>query len=301
MMLGIAIGDALGREYESIPGDRILIEKVPKEYAKGTGIYTDDTQMSIAVAETMLSETFDPGILAENFVIAYKRDRRRGYSPETLAMLEDSRNGPGFIASMTYIQKADRKSDGSAMRAVPIGLFPNTEDAIKNAVINSETSHTHTHAVSASVAVALASHYFYYDYGPREKVVGYIIQHMEQKWAGICDYLGAVNSLEKFDYKTILGEYSDFGPPYTDAKPVLGTILFMIKKYHGDPARAITETLSLGGDTDTTLSMILGIIMVDHPAGVLPAELIKNLENEKYGREYILRLGKLLDEKFPAK
>ncbi len=301
MMLGIAIGDALGREYESIPGDRILIEKAPEEYAKGTGIYTDDTQMSIAVAETMLGETFDPGTLAENFVIAYKRDRREGYSRETLAMLENSRNGSGFIVSMTDIQKADRKSDGSAMRAVPIGFFPDIGDVIKKAVINSEISHAHPHAVSASVAVALASHYFYYDCGPRKDVIGHIIQHMEQNWTRTCDYLKAVDSLEEFDYETILGEYRDFGPPYTDAKPVLGTVLFIIKKYHQDPTRAIAETLSLGGDTDTTLSMILGIVMADHPAEVLPEELITNLENGKYGRDYILRLGKLLDEKFPAK
>lgn len=300
MMLGIAIGDALGREYESIPCDEIHIEKVPDKYAKGTGVYTDDTQMSIAVAEAMLSgEPFEAKILAGKFVEAYRRDPREGYSRETLAMLENSRDGEEFIASMTLEEKAGRMSDGSAMRAVPIGLFPGTGDVVRNAVLNSEVSHTHPYAVSASVGIALASHYFYYGKGPLNGIIGFIILHMEQICTEVCEYLRAVDALEEFDPETILGGYQDFGPPYTDAKPVLGAVLFMIKKHHGEPLQAIEETLSLGGDTDTTLSMILGIIMAGHPTGILPEKLIENLENGRYGRDYLLELGKGLDLKYP--
>jgi len=300
MMLGIAIGDALGREYESIPAGEIGIDSTPEEYAKGTGVYTDDTQMSIAVAETMLTEEpFGAETLAGRFVEAYKRDRREGYSRETLRMLENSRNGEELIASMTIEEKAGRMSDGSAMRAVPIGLLPDTGDVIRNAIINSEISHAHPYAVSASVGIALASHYFYYDKGPRSGVIGYITLHMEQICTEICEYLRAVDELEEFDPETILGEYRDFGPPYTDAKPVLGAVLFMIKMHHDDPLRAIEETLSLGGDTDTTLCMILGIIMAENTTGILPEGLVENLENGRYGRDYILELGKKLDLRYP--
>ncbi|MBN1432315.1 MAG: ADP-ribosylglycohydrolase family protein [Methanomicrobiaceae archaeon] len=301
MMLGIAIGDALGREYESIPGKKIHIDAVPEEYAKGTGVYTDDTQMSIAVAETMLSgESFEAEILAGRFVEAYRRDPREGYSVETLSMLENSRTGEEFIAWIGVEEKTKRKSDGSAMRAVPIGLFPDSGDVITNAIINSEISHTHTYAVSASVGIALASHYFYYNLGLRSCVIEYILQHMEQIWAKICGYLRAVDALEEFDPETILGEYADFGPPYTDAKPVLGTVLYILKMNASDPLQAIKKTLSLGGDTDTTLCIILGIIMADHPVAVLPEKLLTNLENGDYGRDYILELGKKLEQKYPA-
>ncbi|WP_048130888.1 ADP-ribosylglycohydrolase family protein [Methanolacinia petrolearia] len=301
MMLGIAIGDALGREYENIPRKEITIEKVPEGYAKGTGIYTDDTQMSIAVAEAMISgKPFEAETLALKFTEAYRRDRREGYSRETLSMLENSSTGEEFIASMTRKEKAARRSDGAAMRAVPIGLFPGTGDVIRNAIINSEISHAHQHAISASVAIALASHYFYYDRGPRKNIIEYIMLHMEHKWPNICSYLKTVNELEGFDHETILGEYADYGPPYTDAKPVLGAVLFIIKMHSDNPLEAIQETLSLGGDADTTLSMVLGIIMTDHPAGTLPEKLVRDLENGKFGRDYLLKLGKELDRRFPA-
>jgi ADP-ribosyl-[dinitrogen reductase] hydrolase len=301
MMLGIAIGDALGREYENIPRKEISLDKVPEGYAKGIGIYTDDTQMSIAVAEAMISrKPFEAETLALGFTEAYRRDRREGYSRETLSMLENSRKGEEFIASMTREEKAARRSDGAAMRAVPIGLFPGTGDVIRNAIINSEISHSHPHAVSASVAIALASHYFYYERGPRKKIIEYIMLHMEHKWPNICSYLKIVNDLEEFDPETILGEYADYGPPYTDAQPVLGAVLFIIKKHSDDPLRAIRETLSLGGDADTTLSMVLGIIMTDHPAGTLPEKLIRDLENGRFGRDFLLKLGKELNRRFPA-
>lgn len=301
MMLGIAIGDALGREYESVPAGEIRLETVPGGYAKGTGVYTDDTQMSIAVAETMLSgEPFKAETLAEKFVEAYHRDRREGYSRETLSMLESSRTGRDFIASMTEKEKRKRKSDGSAMRAVPIGLFPDTRDVIRNAILNSEISHAHPSAVSASVGIALASHYFYYKKGPRSRVIEYILLHMEQICSKTCGYLEAVDSLREFNPKTVLGEYANYGPPYNDAEPVLGAVLFIIKMHSADPCRATAETISLGGDADTTLSMVLGIIMADHPAGALPAKLCTDLENEKFGRDYLLELGKRLDMKYPV-
>lgn len=302
MMLGIAVGDALGREYENIPRREIHIGKIPEGYSKGTGIYTDDTQMSIAVAETMLSgEPFSAERLADNFVRAYGRDRREGYSRETLGMLENSRNGDEFVASMKEEEKSERKSDGSAMRAVPIGLFPDIKDVIENAIINSKISHAHTHAVSASVAVALASNYFYYDKGPRNRVVGHIILHMEQIWAEVCNYLKKIDELEEFDPVAVLGEHADYGPPYTDAMPVLGAVLFMIKKNYDDPIAAITETLSLGGDADTTLSMVLGILLADHPVELLPERLFSDLENGDYGRDYLLDLGKRLDRVYPPR
>ena len=46
--------------------------------------------------------------------------------------------------------------------------------------------------------------------------------------------------------------------------------------------------------------MVLGIIMTDHPAGTLPEKLVRDLENGKFGRDYLLKLGKELDRRFPA-
>src|ERR1700722_10974607 len=87
MLLELAIGDAYGAGFE-YAADRIVREKNdlsgyiqhPRHGIK-PGCYTDDTQMSIAVAEAIVSdEPWTPQGLADRFVTSFKRDPREGYA-----------------------------------------------------------------------------------------------------------------------------------------------------------------------------------------------------------------------------
>lgn len=79
-------------------------------------MYTDDTQMSIAVAE-LLNEgkEFDRENLAEKFIEAYKRDPIPRYSNRTKSLLESSKNGKEFIQKAYAVSE----SNGAVMRCVP--------------------------------------------------------------------------------------------------------------------------------------------------------------------------------------
>ena len=87
MLVELAVGDAYGAGFEyasdALVRDRNDLSWYVQHPRHGIrpGAYTDDTQMSIAVAEAILSgERWTPALLARHFVTAFKRDRREGYA-----------------------------------------------------------------------------------------------------------------------------------------------------------------------------------------------------------------------------
>ena len=74
MLLELAIGDAYGTGFEFAESDFV---RHPRHRLR-LGSYTNDTQMSIAIAETLIAqEAWTPEVLAERFVRTFKRDPRR--------------------------------------------------------------------------------------------------------------------------------------------------------------------------------------------------------------------------------
>lgn len=301
MLVGLAIGDALGHQFEKKSRAYCLSVQKPYQYPLGTGIYTDDAQMSLAVAELMTSSLpFTEETLASHFVYAYRRDRRAGYSSQTKGMMERSWCGTDLINSLSKEEKKQRRSDGSAMRAVPLGLFSDLYDVEHFGKVNSVITHAHPVAVSASIGIALASHYAYYSLGDGRDIIRYVLQYLPPLHPGLDSYLAAIDHLDDVDYTTILGKYIDTGAPYRDAEPVLGVVLFILKHFASSIPAVIDQCIRFGGDVDTTMSMAVGIAMMNAPVHSMPSTLIDNLENGRYGRDHLLRVGRALTAKYPS-
>src|SRR5436190_23070938 len=122
MLLEAAIGDAYGAGFEYVPRALIQAHNTADHYVKhprhniGAGYYTDDTQMSLAVAEAIVAgDPWTPAALAERFVSSFKRDPREGYASHFYALLQEVRDGAELLAR---IRPASDKS-GAAMRAAP--------------------------------------------------------------------------------------------------------------------------------------------------------------------------------------
>src|SRR5262245_49138882 len=105
MLVEIAVGDAYGAGFEYAP-ERLVRERndlsgyvAHPTHALRPGCYTDDTQMSIAVAEAILSgERWTPALLARHFVAAFRRDRRQGYARGFYDFLCGVRDEEEFLA-----------------------------------------------------------------------------------------------------------------------------------------------------------------------------------------------------------
>ncbi len=88
MLVRIAQGDAYGMatEYISLPKHQGVKDAALefRRYCENpvhpirAGVYTDDTQMSVAVAEAVVAGGFDKEKFADAFVRCFRRDERAG-------------------------------------------------------------------------------------------------------------------------------------------------------------------------------------------------------------------------------
>jgi ADP-ribosylglycohydrolase len=100
MILEGAIGDAYGAGFEFVSRDVIEKHNHLERYNKHPsfpdmcGKYTDDTQMSLAIAELIIDgDDFTKENLADRFVDAFKRDPRGGYAGRFYDFLVDIKDG----------------------------------------------------------------------------------------------------------------------------------------------------------------------------------------------------------------
>ena len=161
-MIGSALGDAIGELAFFHPNKESLCVNLeqPETYR-----YTDDTAMSIGIAESILKAgCLDEQDLGETFRENFNREPWRGYAsgpPAVFSMVEE--------LGITYVEAAQRLfggsgsfGNGSAMRVVPVGLvFRDSPDLYEMARVSAVVTHAHPLGIDGAAvqakAVALAA------------------------------------------------------------------------------------------------------------------------------------------------
>ena len=160
-MIGSALGDAIGELAFFHPNKETLCAQLEQ---LETYRYTDDTAMSIGIAESILKTgCLDEKDLGETFRENFKREPWRGYAsgpPTVFSMVEE--------LGITYVEAAQRLfggsgslGNGSAMRVVPVGLvFHDSPDLYEMARVSAVVTHAHALGIDGAAvqtkAVALA-------------------------------------------------------------------------------------------------------------------------------------------------
>ena len=130
----------------------------PTYLAIEPGRYTDDTAMSIGVAELLLER--DPEDVptaeefADKFVAVHQRDPRQGYSRYLQTAIDAATSGADLITRL-----GDRASirNGAAMRAVPLGLLPSKALIAQWADASARCTHNTARAVRSATMVGYAA------------------------------------------------------------------------------------------------------------------------------------------------
>src|SRR5947208_9065182 len=107
MLLELAVGDAYGAGFEyagrpnlSDPRQARYLQH-PRHRGTRPGMYTDDTQMSLALAELLVEgATWSPSNIARKFVEAFHRDPREGYAGNFYHFLRRSTTADDFLANI---------------------------------------------------------------------------------------------------------------------------------------------------------------------------------------------------------
>jgi ADP-ribosyl-[dinitrogen reductase] hydrolase len=185
MMIELAIGDAYGACFNSVEPAIVAATNDATSYReRGThqriteGHYGQHTQMSLAIAEAVLSkEKWTPKFLAGKFVEVFKRNPRE-YASRFYESLRSAKNGADFLARVPR----DGDDSGAAIRAVPIGLHHDVREVIRRSTMQAKLTHDTENGTSAAVAAALLVHYFSRDVGPKKEAGQFIASHVEGKW-----------------------------------------------------------------------------------------------------------------------
>lgn len=274
MLLELGIGDAYGAGFEYADeminqGYNDLSRYVQHPHHKlKPGCYTDDTQMSIAIAEAIVSgEPWTPELLANWFVKAFQRDRREGYS----------RNFYNFLVKIgdadEFLEKIEPTSDksGAAMRAAPIGVVSTIEKVIEYSKIQAAITHNTPDGINAAIAAALMSHYFIYRLGPKKNLGKFLENHVPGQWS-----------------KPWQGEVKSKG--WMSVRAAITAII-----RNDSMSELLKDCIAFSGDVDTVAAIASSAASCSlEIVQDIPAHLIQALENGSYGRDYLIELDRKL-------
>lgn len=300
-LVGTQVGDALGMPVEGQPPELIEISygQVTEmmEARLGAGTYTDDTEMMIAIAESLCQvKGIEGKEMANSFLENF--NPARGYGRGTMEVLSLIRSGVSWEEAAGKVFKGGSYGNGSAMRIAPVGcLFHNDWEKLKEgAFLSSRITHSHPLALEGACLQALA--------------VGKAIQmDPDDRLDPIIfleDLRNLLNPKEKIylkkidEIKEVLARPRDPGRVArklgNDVR-VFNSVpaaLYSFLAFHESFEESLIQAVSLGGDTDTIGAMTGAISGAYHGIKGIPHYWLEELEGGEKGSSYIESLGERL-------
>ena len=283
-LLGAALGDAIGASRE---GHRMAAQHETGlvDLTSGSLRYTDDTHMTIGIAESLVEcRGFDGAHMAGRFVDNYVKEPWRGYGPGPPRVFRLIASGQAWDKAAKHIYPGGSFGNGAAMRAAPVGLFCWNNHALLREVSRMSSIITHSHplgiagATLQAMAIALAV-----AQGPNEPLdassfISRLLDAIKEdvyraKLATFASLLERPDDRQNVVYQLGHG---------IEAFNSVPTAIFCFLSHPQDFASTVTYAVSLGGDTDTIASMAGAISGAFLGVSALPHNWQERLENRDY-------------------
>jgi ADP-ribosyl-[dinitrogen reductase] hydrolase len=270
MILEAAIGDAYGAGFEFQTMEFIQKYNSMTQY-EHHGLheeiykkYTDDTQMTLAITEALLEhDDWNEEKIANKFVEVFHRDKRRGYSGRVYDALDASTTGKDFIRNI------DNRStgNGSCMRSYPIGYLKDIQQILAFSEIQAKVSHDTQEGIICAKRMALAVHFYQYKIYQQTSLIEFLNE-----------------TLKENEVYEVIAPIDMHGFPTTKA------VIRLVSDYD-NMSLCLKDSIDFGGDTDTVASLCMALLSVKSTSiNNLPKFLFDELENGKYGRDYLKKL-----------
>jgi poly(ADP-ribose) glycohydrolase ARH3 len=284
-LLGSAVGDALGAPVEGCSMEMVR-STFRGDWKMLYGRYTDDTEMMIGVAESLIeNKGFNGADMARKFIQNY--DVKRGYGPGSKEVLRKISRGERWNeASEKVFDGLGSYGNGAAMRIAPVGLFyyDNTAELREIAYQSSYITHSHElgkeGAALQAYSVALAVQ------GRKEEMVPEL-----NKFVKAALYKGKIMRIKalldkKAAKREVIAELGH-GEAAFNSVP---TAIYSFLRFD-NLKDSIVYAISLGGDTDTIGAMTGAISGAYYGEEAIPNEWVERLEEGEKGRSYIRKLA----------
>ena len=302
-MLGTHVGDALGMpvegyDYKTIEANFGELRQM-LDARLGVGTYTDDTEMMIGIAESIIEcDGFDGADMADRFINLYNPER--GYGQGTVNALSLIKNGIEWNLAGERVFGGGSYGNGSSMRIAPIGAFYYDDSDMLRKVAYDSSSITHAHtfgkegAALQAFAVAKAINLDPLKELDKQSFVSDLIRFVSDegkiykaKMQQIKELLGCIP--DKAEVVNKLGHDSS-------APNSVPTAIYSFVSHSHDFEDSVAYAVSLGGDTDTIGAMTGAISGAYHGKRGIPKRWLDVLENGERGRDYIEKLAEKLWE-----
>ena len=279
MLIEIAIGDAYGagsefRDLSDLRQYNTLQRYIEHPLGVKAGCYTDDTQMSIAVAEVLLNEeALNAESFSDSFVRCYKRDPRPGYARGFQALLDECENGADLREKIS----PNSRRNGAMMRSVPLGLIEDKQQVLSVAGTQASVTHNSREGILSSKVVALMAHLILY-----EKV--------------------AIEDLPKLvERETGFSLRSDWNQQVEcDAIQTLHAVNTALQS-NRSVSKLLLDSVNFGGDVDSVAAVACGLASVCREYTLdFPESLVAGLESGNYGIDFLEELDNALSVQYPA-
>lgn len=274
MFLEMGIGDAFGSAFEFITPERqrevglvndCRTYQQHPELPLGNGRYTDDTQMSLAIAEALIEDrALTRERLADKFVECYRRDPRPGYGKRFYEILNRVESGAELL--LTILPYSTRS--GAAMRAGPCGLLRDLKDVLEMSALQASVTHDSPEGRMSAQAVSVAAHFMFYERGPRTDLGQYLEQFVPgYAWAEPWHDWASVEGI-----------------------PCAHAAITAVREGEG-LTDVLRRSVAVGGDVDTVAAIALFIASLSNEIDDnLPQSLFEGLEDGLYGKSYLLKM-----------
>lgn len=279
------------------------------------GMYTDDTNACLGLASSIVEFGRADAVHAARSIAELFRDNEayRGCPPTAKAVMRatlDGVNVDDVGVPPHFPFEGGSFANGGAMRISPLAIaYRNADFAVLRRGVEAaiRASHRHPEAVDFAVVQAAAVKYAL-QVSPEEfcsvtllhdlaelcetEAMRGVVAAVSTALRGFAEGDEELKILESILEKVKRpGSGLGFQIASVHMAPC---VLWAVCKYHSDPLRAVQAAIDLGGDTDTTASMVGAIVGALHGESAWGAKLPAALENGPHGRDYSLGLAEKL-------
>jgi poly(ADP-ribose) glycohydrolase ARH3 len=294
VIMGLAVGDAVGSAWEGMPAEMIFAmgpaDKIVQHATREAIHYTDDTQMTIGVAQELVErKAMDKYSLAKRFAENYHPDRGYGQGARRII------NAIGFGEDWEYMARTIFNGEGSlgngaAMRVAPIGLFfsPDFDEIVAQAEMSASPTHCHEIGVDGARLIAAATALAALSSGSEFDRTLFLRQLMP--FAKTEEFQWQIEqSLQLSPFQSLMA----FGNSLEAHRSVMTSILCFADSPN-DYAATIARAIGQGNDVDTLAAMAGALSGARLGLTGIPENLLECLEDNFQGKTFLLELAEKL-------
>lgn len=308
MFLGVGIGDALGMPVECYKRERIIeqyagrIDKYETPTGtkyfdgKAAGDTTDDTQLTLAVAEALIETgTFDMDLMAKHHVRCLDEDVG-GWGSSTKEAIQRLKEGMSWKGSGVTDKPKRGYGNGICMKVAPLAAYlqvtkPNPyKKAIRNIADLAMMTHCTSMAISSGLAHTIACGHCLGTPADKFDVIRFAtVVVTGSNWGkdfkpstqtGPDDLTERLKKLERYQDYTPEKCVEEFGG---GSYYVYDSLPFSYMFFCRNPRsiESLYDVVSWGGDTDSNGSMVGALLGALNGMSIFPTHLIEGLKTRR--------------------